>query len=168
MSSKSAADERSFDKFQRIDFEQLAEAACRDLLQFVHRNPHHQSLPERLICIALCQGAAQHHVDGISGVKDFDVWSFFAHDDGFPPYPPRRRGTGTFQGDRFTSSTRRIDFLGRTLKVEPGLTPVETIRAYLRHPQTSTAWHLSKKAVVMLSPGEIGTVIWSAQDIEKQ
>lgn len=160
MSSNLAVKERSFDKFQREDFEQLAEAARQDLLGFVDRNPHHRSLPARLICVALCQGAAQHHVDNINGVKDFDVWSFFADDGGSPAYPSRRRGTATFQGERFASSTRRIDFMGRTLKVRPGLTPPEAIRAYLRQPQTSTARHLSQKAVVMLGPDEVGTIIW--------
>ena len=29
----------------------------------------------RLVCRALCQGAALHHLDGRNGVKDFDVWS---------------------------------------------------------------------------------------------
>lgn len=32
----------------------------------------------RLFLIALCQGGAQHYLDGCSGVKDLDVWGFFA------------------------------------------------------------------------------------------
>jgi hypothetical protein len=32
----------------------------------------------RLLCRALCQGAALHYLDGKNGVKDFDVWSFYA------------------------------------------------------------------------------------------
>ena len=27
----------------------------------------------------LCQGAALHYVNGRNGVKDFDVWSIYAH-----------------------------------------------------------------------------------------
>jgi hypothetical protein len=34
--------------------------------------------PGRLLCRALCQGAALHHLDAMNGVKDFDVWSFYA------------------------------------------------------------------------------------------
>src|SRR5579875_2702130 len=45
----------------------------------------------RLVARALCQGAALHYVDGRNGVKDFDVWSFYAEiHDGGPPYPYRR------------------------------------------------------------------------------
>lgn len=37
----------------------------------------------RLLMLALCQGAAQHRVDGRHGVKDLDVW-------GLLPTTPRR------------------------------------------------------------------------------
>ena len=49
----------------------------------------------RLLCRALCQGAALHYLDGRNGVKDFDVWSFYAAlADG--PFPYRWRGTADF------------------------------------------------------------------------
>jgi hypothetical protein len=35
-------------------------------------------LEDSLVCVALCQGAALHFVDGENGVKDFDVWTFYA------------------------------------------------------------------------------------------
>jgi hypothetical protein len=41
----------------------------------------------RLLCRALCQGAALHYPDGKNGVKDFDVWSFYAV-LGNGPFPP--------------------------------------------------------------------------------
>jgi hypothetical protein len=57
----------------------------------------------RLICRALCQGAALHYLDGRTGVKDFDVWSFYvAHGDG--PFPYRWRGTADFGPSKFGRS----------------------------------------------------------------
>ena len=38
----------------------------------------------RLLGRALCQGAALHYVDEENGVKDFDVWSFYAQYDDWP------------------------------------------------------------------------------------
>jgi hypothetical protein len=38
---------------------------------------------KRVIAVALCQGAALHYVDGKTGVKDFDVFTFYAaHPEG--------------------------------------------------------------------------------------
>lgn len=43
------------------------------------RHPHGAGrYAGRLLCRALCQGAALHYLDGKNGVKDFDVWSFYA------------------------------------------------------------------------------------------
>ena len=47
----------------------------------------------RLVCRALCQGAALHYVDAANGVKDFDVWSFYAQ-RADRPFPYRWRGHG--------------------------------------------------------------------------
>jgi hypothetical protein len=49
----------------------------------------------RLLGRALCQGAALHYVNGKNGVRDFDVWSFYARHDDWP-FPARWRGTGDF------------------------------------------------------------------------
>src|ERR1700727_1064079 len=52
------------------------------------------------LCRALYQGAALHYLDGKNGVKDFDVWSFYAAlGDG--PFPYRWRGTADFGPSRF-------------------------------------------------------------------
>ena len=77
--------------------------------------------------VGLCaRGAALHYVNGQSGVKDFDVWSFYAQYDDWP-FPSRWRGTrdfgpskfGRYSGDPPRYTGRRIDLLGRSLRVDP-------------------------------------------------
>jgi hypothetical protein len=152
---------RSFDRFEDDDLAQLAGLAERDLLAFTKRNPHHASLTERVLIIALCQGAALHYVNGTNGVKDFDVWTFFSDDGRSPAYPVRRRGQAKFDSERFKDSTCRVDLLGRTLKVPSYAEPIDSVRSYLGRAQTDTAWHLAQKAVVVLKPDEKrGEIAW--------
>ena len=58
-------------------------------------------LPRAAPCVALGQGAARHYLDGQTGVKDFDVWTFFAAAP-TRPYPDpalfRRRAPGAQRG----------------------------------------------------------------------
>lgn len=122
----------------------------------------------RLICRALCQGAALHYLDGRTGVKDFDVWSFYAaHGDG--PFPYRWRGTadfgpskfGRYPGDPPSFTGRRVDMLGRSLNVPPGAEPVAVLRGYLSAARTDSASELAAKAVILISPRRlVGKVAW--------
>ena len=70
----------------------------------------------RLLCRALCQGAALHYLDGRNGVKDFDVWSFYAAlAEG--PFPYRWRGTADYGPSKFgrwTGDRRRTPDGGLT------------------------------------------------------
>ena len=73
----------------------------------------------RLLSRPLCQGAALHYVNESNGVKDFDVWSFYAQYNDWP-FPARWRGTrdfgpsnfGRYPGDPARYSGRRVDLLG--------------------------------------------------------
>lgn len=122
----------------------------------------------RLICRALCQGAALHYLDGRTGVKDFDVWSFYAaRDDG--EFPPRWRKTadfgltkfGRYPGDPASFSGRRVDFLGRSLDVPPDAEPVSALRGYLSAARTKTVRELAAKAVILIGPElVVGKIVW--------
>jgi hypothetical protein len=152
---------RSYNRIEDDDLHRLADLASKDLDAFIQRNPRYANLAGRVLCVALCQGAALHYVDGQNGVKDFDVWTFFADNGEGPEYPVRRRGVAGFGGSRFKDSTRRVDFLGRTLKVGREADPVDAVQSYLAGRRTSSAWHLSQKAVVVLAPPDRrGEVIW--------
>lgn len=140
------------------------------------------------VAVVLAQGAAQHWVDvhagsvHPSGVKDLDVWTFYAARPG-AQFPAAKRethadfGPSTLGRQEYTRADvetlgprvhrwekyagRRVDFLMRSLPVRPGCPPDEVedaIVKWLRVGARSGAakppssWHLSRKAVVGLWP----------------
>jgi hypothetical protein len=120
------------------------------------------------LCRALCQGAALHYLDGSNGVKDFDVWSFYA-ERGDGPFPYRWRGTadygpskfGRYPADPPSYAGRRADLLGRSLAASLSDDPVIILREYLSEGRTATARALAAKAVILISPPRLlGTIAW--------
>jgi len=152
----------SIQRIMRRDLDHLADIAQRDIENFFDRKPSmRRTYQKRLLCSALCQGAAIHFAQPKYGygVKDFDVWSFFVQTNrGTPLGMFRRRATPVaFEKSRFRD--KRIDLLWRTVggSVDD---PVHTTRNWLSGNSTS-ARHLSRKAVVMLDPPEYrGQTIW--------
>lgn len=132
------------------------------------RNPHGSGrYAGRLLGRALCQGAALHYVNG---VKDFDVWSFYAQYDDWP-FPPRWRGTrdfgpskfGRYSGDPPHYSGSRVDLLGRSLPVPVGTDPADAVRRYLAARRTASAKALAAKAVILIVPeNRAGEIVWPA------
>ncbi|MGA4249602.1 hypothetical protein ACI2VH_24640 [Ralstonia nicotianae] len=160
------SEERSFEPIDADDLVRFALIASQDRDDFFARHAH----PQRFLCSALCQGAAQHYVDRANGVKDIDVWSFFVKTEGVPDFNARRRVErdlgpskfGVHPDDAKRGFTgRRVDLLGRSIDVAQGEGPVEAVRRYLGECKTDSAWHLQKKAVVLLEPRELaGTIVW--------
>lgn len=70
--------DRSRERINYADLAHLAALAARDREARIHRRPRWQIYAQRVLLTALCQGGAQHFVDGRTGVKDFDVWTFYA------------------------------------------------------------------------------------------
>ncbi len=110
------------------------------------------------------------YVDKKNGVKDFDVWSFYAQYDDWP-FPARWRGTrdfgpskfGRYPGDPLRYSGRRVDLLGRSLPAAPGADPADAIRRYLAAQRTESAKALAAKAVVLIDPqNRAGEIVWPA------
>jgi len=122
----------------------------------------------RLLCRVLCQGAALQYVDHTNGVKDFDVWSFYAErTDG--PFPARWRAIagfghskfGRFPGDPLRYQGRRVDLMGRSLPVPLADDPADVLRHYLSAAQTASARALAAKAAVLIVPSDrAGEIIW--------
>jgi hypothetical protein len=73
----------------------------------------------RLLGRALCLGAALHYVNGKNGVKDFDVWSFYARHDDWP-FPARWRGTPDFGPSKFGRYSGDRGLPGRGGQPAPG------------------------------------------------
>ena len=161
--------DRSLATIELADLRRLAELAADAEAELFERNPQGSGrYADRLLGRALCQGAAVHYVDGRNGVKDFDVWSFYAELAGWP-FPPRWRGTRDFgpskfrryPGDPARYSGRRVDCLGRSLPAALGADPAEAVRRYLARRRTESARQLAAKAVILIDPPErAGEVVW--------
>jgi hypothetical protein len=161
--------DRSLAEIDLADVLRLGALAAQAEAELFERNPRGSGrYAGRLLGRALCQGAAVHYVDKQNGVKDFDVWSFYAQLDDWP-FPPRWRGTrdfgpskfGRYPGDPASYSGRRVDLLGRSLPAAPGADPADAIGSYLAAGRTRSAKELAAKAVVLIDPRDrAGEVVW--------
>jgi hypothetical protein len=163
-----ATSERSFESIDQGDLSRLSAIAAQDREQRFERKPRWAVYRDRVVGVALCQGAAQHYIDGSAGVKDLDVWTFFAeHESG--PFPARWRTTADFGQSQLGRhpleahlfSGRRVDLIGRSLPVGVGADAAKSITEYLQLGRTASARALAAKAVVLLDPpSRRGLVIW--------
>jgi hypothetical protein len=113
------------------------------------------------------------YVNKENGVKDFDVWSFYAQYDDWP-FPARWRGTQDFGPSRFGRypsdpshySGRRVDLLGPSLPAKPAADPADVLRRYLAARRTDSAKALSAKAVVLIHPeNRAGEIVWPVSHV---
>jgi hypothetical protein len=163
--------DRSLARIERADLLRLAALAADAEAEMFRRNPQDSGrYADRLLGRALCQGAALHYVNERNGVKDFDVWSFYAQYDDWP-LPARWRGTrdfgsskfGRYPGDPPRYTGRRVDLLGRSLPAQPGADLADVLRRYLAARRTTSAKALAAKAVVLIDPeNRAGEIVWPA------
>jgi hypothetical protein len=164
----------------------LSKIADSDHESLYLRRPEYR---DRLVAVVLAQGAGLHYLDRRNGVKDLDVWSFFALPDGETRFPEDKRslhvdfGASDLGRQRYDFSKarsarevalwtkwhsehlgRRVDLMIRGLRCAPEADPAEAVRAWLdlgiRRPSSSPG-HLRLKGVVLIDPGpRRGEVIW--------
>ena len=135
----------------------LAKLAGAEEKAFFVRNPHLvEPYRQRLILVALCQGAAFWYLGRGCGVKDFDVHFFYAQN------PNKRRLSRSVKREyEYIASFPEIpiDFIRTVVPgAQPNLEPeaaIQTVREFLRSKPTRNAHHLSQKAVIGLYPNEV-------------
>jgi len=159
--------ERSFERLTEDDLAHLSEVAQDVVKSKVSRAPVAGRYVDRLIMLALCQGAAQHYVDGRNGVKDLDVWAFFR--SGLKkPFPYRAHWRADFgpshlgrHPDDRGYNGRRVDILGRSILAERKTDDEGAICAWL-HSGSKSAKYLVKRPVIGLFPKKyFGKLVWS-------
>lgn len=149
--------ERSYVPLTMAHLARLSDLASADHDHFT-RPGGRLEYADRLIAVTLAQGAAAHFLDGRTGVKDLDVWRFYAAVPGLPFREGRRETHADFgpsdlgrQQYRLADARtpreqarwrrwqdeyagRRVDHLIRTLSVAPGVDTgvvVDALRAWL-------------------------------------
>lgn len=141
----------------------LATCAIAEEQAFFARNPHLIGpYRQRLILVALCQGAALQYLGCGYGVQDFDVHFFYAQN------PKKLRLSRTVKRnsvDVGAFPNAPIDFIRTVVPgAQPHLKPkvaIHTVQEFLDSKPTSNALHLSQKAVIGLYPDEVfGEQIW--------
>jgi hypothetical protein len=138
--------------------DRLSAIAAEDREGRFRRRPRWAPYRDRILCVALCQGAALYYVDGRNGVKDLDVWTFYAEAE-VGPFPWRWRTERIFDSPPFEGHF--VDLLGRSLPEPLGANPAEVVRRYLERGATPSARALAQKAVVVLDPAPFrGQLVW--------
>jgi len=156
-------------RITKVDLRRLARIAHDDREDLFERHPEWAILyRKRLLGVALCGGSALHYLNGITGVREFEVVSFYAeHPDA--PFPFQRVSHADFGPSRFgrepdapeTYQGMRVTLQGRSIAGGPGDDPLEAIQRYLKAGATPTSRELARKAVVMLEPDEaLGLEAW--------
>ena len=159
---------RSFARITPNDLARLAQIALDDFADLCARQKYSHRYANRLRLICLCQGAARHYVHHGRGVQDFDLWGFLEQVRGHP-FPYRRRGTHDFgpskfgrnpdDGDEFKG--RRVDVIGRSIRMPKNETPIEAVERYLGEARTKSASLLAERPVIVVWPSkDFGRVVW--------
>jgi len=156
---------RSYLPIREADLWRLVDIARKDREAYFEEYPEWAVYADRIVCVALCQGGALHMVDGKTGINDFDVYTFYAEHSSKRWYAKRIKSYD-FGDPRFGQSAdrpgfvgRRVDCLGRAIKVVDGEDPASALRRYLQRGRTETARCLAKKAIVLLEP-QCGLLVW--------
>jgi hypothetical protein len=106
------------------DLERIGKIARQDRETFFQSSAEWaENYAQRVLGVALCQGAALHYLDGTTGINDFDVYTFYKSHPRKRWYAKRIKsydfGDAKFgqSADRPNFVGRRVDCLGRAIDV---------------------------------------------------
>jgi len=165
-----AREERSLAQIGRADLRRLLNIARAEREDFFSRHKEYAILyRKRVLCTALCGDAALHYMNGMTGISNFEVWTFYAEhpEASFPHWYEERHDYGASR--KFSRSPsapetfkgRPVDLAGRSIEAAPLDDPLEALQHYLRRGSTPVARRLGEKAVVLLEPDRLaGYVAW--------
>lgn len=161
---------RSFRLITDRDLKRLAQFAAEQRRDFFRTHPDWARLySRRVLCSALCQGAALHFARGDVGINDFDVYTFYAASPKRAWYA-KARSVRDFGDPKFGQSVdkpgfvgRRVDLMSRGIPANLRENPVAAVQRYLRSDRPGTVRFLAEKAVVLIDPKPLrGRLIWLA------
>ena len=179
---QSGVAERSQAKLTDGDLERLLDFERVERERLYRASPIWAAHRKRLLCVCLGQGSALHLIDGRNGIKDFDVWTFFARRDDLDP----RKVSSAFRSGRhrdwgrsarFGARTdpefkrrfpsfkgRNVDLFAAAIPAAPGDDPASAIQAWLGSPRGHKAQLLGRKAFVLLEPRRL-EIIWPLEAV---
>jgi hypothetical protein len=79
MARPTSGKNRSRSKLRDQDIDRLLEIERDWRRSLEHRKQHWRQYAPRLFCVTIAQGGARHLIDGKTGIKDFDLYRFFAN-----------------------------------------------------------------------------------------
>jgi hypothetical protein len=120
--------DRSLARIEVADLLRLAALAAYAEAELFTRNPHGSGrYAVRLLGRAPSHGAALHYVNQSNGVKDFDVWSFYAQHDDWP-FPARWGGTREPSVRGYGSRYRILAFVPASSRVPAAMAGRRPVR----------------------------------------
>ena len=160
---------RSYEVITKADLRRLARIAQEQREDFFSRHPEFAILyRKRLLCAALSDDGALHYLNGMTGVGEFSVWSFYAEhpEAAFPFQVVEHADFGQSKFGRAQDAPegyvgRRVGLHGRSIEAGPEHDPLEALQRYLRAGASPSARELGHKAVVLITPERLlGAQAW--------
>jgi hypothetical protein len=157
--------ERSMELIRPADLELIGERTL-DKLESIYESAEVAALfRDKLRILVLSQGAANHFVDKVNGIKDFDVWGFFEKIDGktFPYRTVWKTDIGISRFGKHPAAPepfigRKIDIIGRAI-IRKNHDAVSEMVAWLQG-NSKSASELQKKSVVGIWPKSLRAVVF--------
>jgi hypothetical protein len=166
--------EYSSEQLTKDDLIRLKDIVLRTLKSRVYQAPVARQYIDRLMMLALCQGAAQNYLYGAHGengrgVKDLDVWAFY-YDGLEKAFPSKSHWRSDFGESHLGRNPhddgyvgRRIDIMGRSIPFTGD--DKESVLTWLRG-DSHSASNVIKRPVIGLFPEHhLGAVIWPGMTI---